>query len=137
MAHEFYVRNHQHYLPGSTSPYYDLEPHVALAHFHTLLATTNVTLVAGSPVESVDKVGSVLKSLTTVAGQTYHSTVFIDAGYEGDLMVCGQAVPISRFCVHDANPPAYLSGGYQPQRGLPAFTPPLFHLLCTAVPATH
>eukprot|EP00040_Diaphanoeca_grandis_P038509 m.256673 g.256673 ORF g.256673 m.256673 type:complete len:686 (+) comp34577_c0_seq1:52-2109(+) len=86
MAREFYMTNGRYYNPAATTPLYDLEPHVALAHFHKLIAEANVSLFQQTAVASVRKEGTQIKSLTTVDGRTFTAKVFVEGDYEGDLL---------------------------------------------------
>ena len=65
------------------------EPHVAEAIFHDFIREANVPVVYG---ERLDRQGGVRKSGTRItaivmeSGRIFRGRMFIDAGYEGDLL---------------------------------------------------
>jgi hypothetical protein len=94
-AREFFDRVRAHYVKkyGADSPQvkdcsagFHFEPHVATAVFQALLKEAKVPLRFGQRLESVVKEGRRLVALKTAAGDTFRAKVFIDAGYEGDLL---------------------------------------------------
>jgi len=62
------------------------EPHVAEAIFRRWLEEAGVDVVFGERVISADVVGGVIRTVTLSSGAALTAAVFIDAGYEGDLM---------------------------------------------------
>jgi FAD dependent oxidoreductase len=62
------------------------EPHVAEAIFERWLEEAGVDVVFGERVIAADVVDGVIRTVTLTTGATLTAAVFIDAGYEGDLM---------------------------------------------------
>jgi hypothetical protein len=85
MALELYKQNGLYY-GKRDSPEFNWEPHVALELLHRLIKDANVSLFSKAQVESVEKSGTRLTSLTTLDGRTFTAGVFVEADYEGDLM---------------------------------------------------
>ncbi|HBO46103.1 MAG TPA: FAD-dependent oxidoreductase [Planctomycetaceae bacterium] len=83
---EVYRRMAAHY--GKVRPHeaFNFEPHVAENTLRTMLHEAGVTVVHDQRLESITKHDGRIVSLTTTSGNTYVAKVFIDAGYEGDLM---------------------------------------------------
>lgn len=66
------------------------EPRIALAVYKKWLAEyPNITIHRGEYLDrenGVEKVGKIIKSITTLSGKKYSAKIFIDATFEGDLM---------------------------------------------------
>jgi hypothetical protein len=65
------------------------EPHVAEKVFRDLIREHNVTVVFGQRLDlkrGVEKEGRRIISIRMESGETFRGKIFIDAGYEGDLM---------------------------------------------------
>ncbi len=77
VAREFYDR------VGGIS---DFKAHKAEALFREMLEATAVTVHPVRQLASVERDGPRIASLTTLAGETFAATMFIDATYEGDLL---------------------------------------------------
>jgi hypothetical protein len=84
VAQEFYQRVGWRY--GKWEPAYYFESHVAEQVFNDLLAEAKVEVRFGLRVEKVDKDGAKIRSITLSDGSVVTAKVFVDAGYEGDLM---------------------------------------------------
>jgi hypothetical protein len=84
IAQEFYTRLGQHY--GKTGPAYYFESGVAEKAFLAMLDEAKVEVRYGLRVEKVDKNGPRIRGITLSDGSTVTAKVFVDAGYEGDLM---------------------------------------------------
>lgn len=84
LALEFYERLGRHY--GTNRPEFYFESGVAEKVFRDMLEEAKVEVRFGSRVESVEKEGSRIRSITLSDGQALRAAVFVDAGYEGDLM---------------------------------------------------
>ena len=84
IALEFYTRMGRYY--GLDSPAYYFESHVAERVFHEMLAESNVDIRYGCRVEHVAKSAARLDSVKLTDGTSVAARVFVDAGYEGDLM---------------------------------------------------
>lgn len=80
---EFYLAIGSRYGGGRQ---YTFEPHVAEEVFEDWIAAAGVPVYFGSRVESVDKQGARIVSLSTANGHLVRARMFIDASYEGDLM---------------------------------------------------
>eukprot|EP00040_Diaphanoeca_grandis_P016591 m.85814 g.85814 ORF g.85814 m.85814 type:complete len:696 (+) comp25901_c0_seq3:21-2108(+) len=114
IAGEFYERNRKHYgndtevleetwgshtsaadlkdaqascrLPAPTCNHtFNLEPHVALQIFTEMLEEANVTVLYEAQVQEVKKTGAHIDQIVLTDGRMISGSVFIDAGYEGDL----------------------------------------------------
>ncbi len=85
IALEFYQRLGQRY--GSDQPAYYFESKIAEQVFLALLAEAKVKVRYGLRVDKVQKAGARIRQITLTDGSTLDAKVFIDAGYEGDLMV--------------------------------------------------
>jgi hypothetical protein len=76
--------------PASNVVPFVYEPHIALAVFRAMLGgapqAANITVKTDTSVVSLQKDGATIVSATLSNGATYGASVFIDAGYEGDLM---------------------------------------------------
>jgi hypothetical protein len=77
------VADHYGVSPGA---YAGPEPHVAEAIFRRWLEEAGVDVVFGERVISADVVDGTIRTVTLSSGATLTAAVFIDAGYEGDLM---------------------------------------------------
>ena len=102
LANEFFLRNARAYNANSTTPEYDLEPHVAENIFldmireeapHLIHKSTNGSrIISVAMVQQIKTLTSSsskppkISSITLEDGSTHFASVFIDATYEGDLM---------------------------------------------------
>jgi hypothetical protein len=84
IAQEFYTRLGQHY--GKPGPAYYFESGVAEKTFLAMLAEAKVEVRYGLRVEKAEKDGTRIRSIALNDGSIVGAKVFIDAGYEGDLM---------------------------------------------------
>lgn len=84
LALEFYERLGRHY--GTGKPEFYFESSVAERVYLALLAEANVTVRFGQRVEKVEQTGPHIDRIVFDDGSTVTAPVFIDAGYEGDLM---------------------------------------------------
>ncbi len=66
------------------------EPSVNLATFESMLKQAGVKVITAQSLKSINRDGTCITSLTTTDGTTYHGKIFIDATYEGDLMVAAK-----------------------------------------------
>jgi hypothetical protein len=89
IAKEVYQRMAKHYGFVDAKAAFDFEPHVAEQTLRDMLHEAGVRVVFGERVEAVAKQGPRLTALTTQSGHRYEARVFIDAGYEGDVMARG------------------------------------------------
>jgi hypothetical protein len=62
------------------------EPHVAEQTFGEMLSAARVETFLHSRLATLVKSGSRIQSLTTQNGDTFSGKIFLDSGYEGDLM---------------------------------------------------
>jgi hypothetical protein len=62
------------------------EPHVAERTFRQMLTGAKVEVLFGQRLDKVTKEGRRITGFTTGKGDTFTAAVFVDAGYEGDLM---------------------------------------------------
>ena len=83
-ALEFYQRLGRHY--GTGTPEFYFESSVAERAYHELLTEAGVTVRFGRRVEKVKKRGGRLLALALDDGGSAEAKVFVDAGYEGDVM---------------------------------------------------
>jgi hypothetical protein len=83
-ALEFYGRLGAHY--GTGKPEFYFESSVAEKVYLDLLRQAGVRVVYGSRLKSVEKKDGVLQRIRLEDGSTLTAAVFVDAGYEGDLM---------------------------------------------------
>jgi hypothetical protein len=86
LAGEVFQRMAAHYGKQEKQAAFNFEPHVAEDALKALLEEAGVRVVYGQRLASVVKQGARIVSLKTESGDTYAAKVFIDAGYEGDLM---------------------------------------------------
>jgi hypothetical protein len=84
IAQEFYQRVGQRY--GSDKPAYYFESKVAEAVFNEMLAEAGVEVRFGARVGKVEKDGARIRRIVLTDGTPITAKVFVDAGYEGDLM---------------------------------------------------
>ncbi|MEQ1859787.1 MAG: FAD-dependent oxidoreductase [Chthoniobacteraceae bacterium] len=84
VAREVYERIGRHY--AKWEPAYYFESHIAEKVFKDMLAEAKVEVRFGVRVGKVEKVGARIRSITLSDGSTVEAKVFVDAGYEGDLM---------------------------------------------------
>jgi hypothetical protein len=94
-SREFFDRVRGYYVAkyGKASPQvkdcsdgFRFEPHVASLVFRAMLAEAKVTPLFEQLIDKVTKKGSRIVSFTTVRGDTFTGSFFLDASYEGDLM---------------------------------------------------
>ena len=69
-----------------SKPVYSFEPHVAQAVLTQLMKMAGVMIVRSGAVAGASHAGSRLLTVSTVDGQSFNGTLFIDGTYEGDLM---------------------------------------------------
>jgi hypothetical protein len=84
IAQEFYLRMGKYY--GRDAPAYYFESSVAEKTFLAMLEEAKVEVRYGLRVDKVEKDGNRIRSITFSDGSTVGAKVFVDAGYEGDLM---------------------------------------------------
>lgn len=84
IAQEFYLRLGTHY--GTGKPEYYFESSVAEALYNEMLREAKVTLRLGVRLKIVDMDVKRIRSIGLSDGSSVSAKVFIDAGYEGDLM---------------------------------------------------
>lgn len=87
LAKEFFIRNGKYY---NKSIEFRLEPHVAQSIFLQMLEESNVSVIIDSPINNCitlekDSNTTVIAEIETMNNNTYKSSIFIDASYEGDL----------------------------------------------------
>lgn len=85
LALEFYRGMGDHY--GTGKPEFYFESSVAEKVFLQMLKRAGVSVVYGQRVEKVEKRGARIESIHLSDGRSVQAKVFVDAGYEGDLMV--------------------------------------------------
>jgi len=83
-ADEFYRRLGRHYGTGKTEYYF--ESSVAEKVYLEMLKEAGVTVHYGASVDKVTKDGAKITGITLTDGTKFTAKVFVDAGYEGDLM---------------------------------------------------
>ena len=83
-ADQFYRRLGTHY--GTNKPEYFFESGVAEKVYLDMLREAGVAVLYGASVDKVTKAGSRITGITLTDGARLEADVFIDAGYEGDLM---------------------------------------------------
>ncbi|HEY1084698.1 MAG TPA: FAD-dependent oxidoreductase [Prosthecobacter sp.] len=83
-ADEFYRRLGKHY--GTGQPEYFFESSVAEKVYLDMLKEARVEVLFGESVDKVTKDGTKISSITLTDGNEFKARVFVDAGYEGDLM---------------------------------------------------
>jgi hypothetical protein len=80
---------------NSSSPVYAFEPHVAEAALRALLRQANVSVVRAGALARVERAGggsaAALAALVTADGQRFAGAAFVDASYEGDVMLLSGA----------------------------------------------
>jgi hypothetical protein len=107
MAHEFYQRVRRHYENAASWKYerradfkgtghdskddaaWTFEPHVAEKICNDLIREHKIPVVFGQRLDranGVQKAASRIVAIAMESGQSYRGKMFIDAGYEGDLM---------------------------------------------------
>lgn len=84
LAQEFYERLGRHYRTNKAEYYF--ESGVAEKIYHEMLDEAKVDVRFGVRVDSVEKAGARIRGITLSDGSTLRGSVFVDAGYEGDLM---------------------------------------------------
>lgn len=85
LAREFYARVARHYgvaIWEVLGP----EPHVAERVFRDWLDEVGVAVHFGARLERAERAGRSIRRLVTEDGRAFAASVFIDAGYEGDLL---------------------------------------------------
>eukprot|EP00659_Diplonema_papillatum_P002882 gene2882-4526_t len=101
LALEFYHRNWLHYnetgrlaadaascrqpSPACNATF-NLEPHVAQGIFEAMLRESSVDVVYNGTLLRVGMAGSTVSNVTMTTGDIYAGKVFVDAGYEADLL---------------------------------------------------
>lgn len=115
LSREFYHRIWQHYQndsawtrepksqPGVGETRWTFEPHVASQIYIDWIREAGVTVVFGERLnlkDGVKKDGSRITSIVMESGAAFAGKVFIDAGYEGDLMA---RAGVSYFVGREAN----------------------------------
>ena len=83
-ADEFYRRLGKHY--GTNKPEYYFESSVAESVYLAMLKEAGIEPRFGASVDKVSKDGARITSITLTDGTKLEADVFVDAGYEGDLM---------------------------------------------------
>jgi hypothetical protein len=83
LSREFFRRVGAHY--GEPITWY-FEPHVAESVLRDWLKSAGVEVHFGRRIESVETADRRITSVRMTDGSTYLARVFVDAGYEGDLM---------------------------------------------------
>lgn len=83
-ADEFYRRLGKHY--GTDKPEYFFESSVAEKAYLEMLKEAGVEVRYGVSVDSVSKEGARITEIKLTDGAVLKAKVFIDAGYEGDVM---------------------------------------------------
>lgn len=83
-ADEFYRRLGEHY--GTGKPEYYFESSVAERTYLDMLKQAGVEVRYGASVDRVALEGGRISTITLTDGSTVSAKVFVDAGYEGDLM---------------------------------------------------
>lgn len=86
LTKEVFQRMAVHYGKDDASEVFNFEPHVAENTLKAMLREAGVSVVYDERLQSVAKRDNHMTSLTTQSGACYNAKVFIDAGYEGDLM---------------------------------------------------
>ncbi|MCC7474820.1 MAG: FAD-dependent oxidoreductase [Pirellulales bacterium] len=86
LAREVYDRMARHYRKPKWQAAFNFEPHVAETVLRDMLREAGVQVFFGQRLASVRKEGARIISFKTESGNSYSAKVFIDAGYEGDLM---------------------------------------------------
>ncbi|MFZ2280720.1 MAG: FAD-dependent oxidoreductase [Prosthecobacter sp.] len=84
IADEFYRRLGAHY--QTSGPEYFFESSVAEKTYLDMLREAGVEVRFGASVDKVEKDGARITAVTLTDGSKLQAKVFIDAGYEGDLM---------------------------------------------------
>lgn len=84
IALDFYKRLGDHY--GTGKPEFYFESSVAEKVYLAMLREAGVAIRYGVRVDRVDKAASSIRSIRLTDGSTVQAKVFVDAGYEGDLM---------------------------------------------------
>ncbi len=84
VAREVYERIGRHY--GKWEPAYYFESHIAEKVFTDMLAEAKVPVRFSVRVEKVEKEGARIRGITLSDGSVFTAKVFVDAGYEGDVM---------------------------------------------------
>ncbi len=90
LALEFYQRINMAYGSTDGTPRFTFSPHVAAQVFQDMLNGAHVTPFLSVHIASVQKVGSLIQSVTLDDGTKYFASEFIDATYEGDLLALAQ-----------------------------------------------
>ncbi|MBL8230546.1 MAG: FAD-dependent oxidoreductase [Bryobacterales bacterium] len=84
IALDFYKRLGGHY--GTGKPEFFFESSVAEKVYLAMLREAGVTIRYGARVDRVDKAASHIRGIRLTDGSVIQAKVFVDAGYEGDLM---------------------------------------------------
>jgi hypothetical protein len=84
---EFFRQIDAYYGETPGKPSYDFEPHVAEQVFNSMLGQySNISVVLGVTISSLQITGATINNLTGTNGVTYFAREYIDASYTGDLM---------------------------------------------------
>jgi hypothetical protein len=86
-AGEFYRRLGKHYGLADGKPAYEFESGVAENTYLAMLREAKVVLHTGAAITSVEKIDGKIHKISLGDGTEISGKVFIDASYEGDLMV--------------------------------------------------
>jgi hypothetical protein len=86
LAAEFYRRVAKSYPPAGGGPRYAFAPSVASAVLKRMLAEAGVPVRTGFRLATVDRQGERIVALVAEDGRVCQGRMFVDAGYEGDLM---------------------------------------------------
>eukprot|EP00937_MAST-01D_sp_MAST-1D-sp2_P003667 g3667.t1 len=119
LAREFYERNRRSYgaldgvaedgsscrlpQPGCNATF-NLEPGRAEQVFNDMLAEAGVSVLFSAQVQSVQKTGARVRSITLEDGRAFSAGVWVDASYEGDLFArAGVSYSVGREAQSDYN----------------------------------
>jgi hypothetical protein len=113
LALEFFTRTSALEIPRGGSPVesngvvFNVEPHIALQTFDTMLADADVATHVGSPLQSVNIQNGKVMTIDLADGSRYTAQVFVDSSYEGDLMaMAGIPYTVGREAASSAEPDA-------------------------------
>ena len=87
LAREFYLRVGQSY--GFSTPEWTFEPKVAESVLNQMVTEAGITVYRGERLAlsgGVVKQGTAIQSIRMESGRQFNAYVFVDSGYEGDLM---------------------------------------------------
>jgi FAD dependent oxidoreductase len=104
---------------------FNVEPHIAQQVFNSMLQQANVSYRLDSPLVGVAKTGTLLTSIQLSDGSEYAAKVFIDSGYEGDLMaMAGVPYAIGREAMSVLEPDAGVQVPTLVSNGIGAYDTP-------------